>query len=62
MKQVDLEFYENCVYGKQKRVHFLKVGKQKKNEKLELVHFDIWGLEMFHLLVDLTIMSHSLMM
>ena len=41
--QVSLEFCENCVYGKQKRVRFLRVGKQKKSEKLELVHIDVWG-------------------
>ena len=43
LKQVSLEFCENCVYGKHKRVSFLKVGKQKKCEKLELVHTDVWG-------------------
>jgi hypothetical protein len=30
LKQIDLEFYEHCVYGKQKRVRFLRVGKEKK--------------------------------
>ena len=44
MKQVSLEFYENYVYGKHKRVRFLKVGKQKKSKKLGLVHIDVWGL------------------
>ena len=44
MKQVSLEFCENCVYGKQKKVIFLRVGKQKKSEKLELVHTNVWGL------------------
>ena len=55
LKQVSLEFCENYVYGKlkrvrfvrvrkQKRVRFLRVGKQKKSEKLELVHTDVWGL------------------
>ena len=43
LKHVSLEFCENCVYGKQKRVRFLRVGKQKKSEKLELVHTDVWG-------------------
>ena len=43
LKQVSLEFCENCVYGKQKRVIFLRFGKQKKNENLELVHTDVWG-------------------
>ena len=43
MKHVSLEFCENCVYGKQKRVRFIKVGKQKKSEKLDLVHTDVWG-------------------
>ena len=43
LKHVDLELCENCVYGKQKRVRFLRFGKEKKSEKLELVHKDVWG-------------------
>ena len=43
LKQVSLEFCENCIYGKHKRVRFLRVGKQKKIETLELVHTDVWG-------------------
>ena len=43
MKQVSLEFCENCVYGKNKRVRFIRVGKQNKSEKLELVHTYVWG-------------------
>ena len=39
---VDLEVCENCVCGKNKRVRFLRVGKEKKREKLELVHTDVW--------------------
>ena len=34
LKQVSLEFYENRVYGKCKRVRFLRVEKQNKSEKL----------------------------
>ena len=45
MKQVSLEFCENYVYGKQKRVRFLRVGKENKCEKLELVHTNVWGLD-----------------
>ena len=44
LKQVIIEFCEKCVYGKHKRVRFLRVGKQNKSEKLELVHTDVWGL------------------
>jgi hypothetical protein len=43
LKQIDLDFYEHFVYGKQKRVRFLRVGKEKKHERLELVHTDVWG-------------------
>ena len=43
LKQVDLDFCEHCVYGKHKRVRFLRVGKTKKSEKLELVHTYVWG-------------------
>ena len=27
LKQIELDFCEHCVYGKQKRVRFLRVGK-----------------------------------
>ena len=32
------------MYGKQKLVSFVKSEKEKKDEKLELVHIDVWGL------------------
>jgi hypothetical protein len=34
LKQIDLDFYEHCVYGKQKRLVFLRVRKEKKSERL----------------------------
>jgi hypothetical protein len=43
IKQIDLDLYEHYVYGKHKRVRFLRVRKEKKSERLELVHIDIWG-------------------
>jgi hypothetical protein len=43
LKQIDLDFCEHCVYGKHKRVIFLRVRKEKKSERLELVHTDVWG-------------------
>jgi hypothetical protein len=43
LKQIDLDFCEHCVYGKYKRVIFLRVGKEKKSERLELMHIDVWG-------------------
>ena len=43
MKHVSLEFYENFVYRKHNRDIFLRVGKQKKSQKLELVDTDVWG-------------------
>jgi hypothetical protein len=42
-KQIDLDFYEHCVYGKHNRVRFLRVGKEKKSERLELMHTYVWG-------------------
>jgi hypothetical protein len=30
IKQIDLDFCEHCVYGKHKRVIFLRVRKEKK--------------------------------
>jgi hypothetical protein len=43
LKQVDLDLCEHCVYGKHKRVRFLRVRKEKKSEKLDLVHTYVWG-------------------
>jgi hypothetical protein len=43
LKQIDLDFCEHCVYVKQKRAKFLRVRKEKKSERLELVHIDVWG-------------------
>jgi len=31
LKEIDIGFCEDCVYGKQRRVRFLKFGKDKKN-------------------------------
>ena len=45
IEQVSLEFCENYVYGKHKRIRFLRVGKLEKAEKLELVHTYVWGLD-----------------
>jgi hypothetical protein len=44
LKQNDLDFCEHCVYGKHKRVRFLRVRKGKKRERLELLHTYVWGL------------------
>ena len=38
-----MDFYESCVYGKQKRVSFMKTGKEKKSEMLEIVNIYVWG-------------------
>ena len=43
LKQIYLDFCEHCVYGKHKRVIFLRVGKENKSERLELVHTDLQG-------------------
>jgi transposase InsO family protein len=43
LKQIDLDFFEHCVCGKRKRVVFIRVKKEKKSERLELVHTYVWG-------------------
>jgi hypothetical protein len=43
LKQIDLYFCEHCVCGKQKRDRFLRVRKENKSVKLELVHTDVWA-------------------
>ena len=39
-----MDLCESCVYEKQKKVSFVKSGKENKSERLELVHIDVWGL------------------
>ncbi|KAE8705357.1 hypothetical protein F3Y22_tig00110429pilonHSYRG00830 [Hibiscus syriacus] len=43
LKNVDVGLCEDCIFGKQKKVSFAKIGKTPKEEKLELVHTDVWG-------------------
>ncbi|KAL5752812.1 hypothetical protein ACOSQ2_023319 [Xanthoceras sorbifolium] len=43
LKAVDVGLCEDCIFGKQKKVSFAKIGKIPKAEKLELVHTDVWG-------------------
>jgi hypothetical protein len=37
-----LDFCEHYVYGKHKRVRFLRVGKEKKHEMLDIVNTYLW--------------------
>ena len=43
LKSVNLDMCEGCIFGKQKKVSFRKGGKAPKEEKLALVHSDVWG-------------------
>ncbi|KAE8720675.1 V-type proton ATPase subunit G3 [Hibiscus syriacus] len=43
LKNVDVGLCEDCIFGKQKKVSFAKIGKTPKAEKLKLVHIDVWG-------------------
>ena len=44
LKNVDVVgLCEDCIFGKQKKVSFTKIGKTPKAERLELVHTDVWG-------------------
>ncbi|XP_031390880.1 uncharacterized protein LOC116203328 [Punica granatum] len=43
LKTVKLGLCEDCVFGKQKRVSFSKASRTLKEQKLELVHSDLWG-------------------
>ena len=42
LDSIDLYFCEDWIYGKQRKVNFLKVKKFPKEERLELVHTDVW--------------------
>ena len=58
LKQVSLELCENCVYGKQKRVRVLRVAKQKKSEKLELIQKKCMGNNSFTMFLCLSLLCY----
>ncbi|KAE8705427.1 Endomembrane protein 70 protein family isoform 1 [Hibiscus syriacus] len=41
LKNVDVGLCEDCIFSKQKKVSFAKIGKTPKAEKLELVHTNV---------------------
>jgi len=41
LKSIDLDFCEDCTYGKQRKVSFSMVKKSPKAERLEVVHTDV---------------------
>jgi hypothetical protein len=44
LKKVDMDFCMSTMFMEnKKRVRFIRVRKEKKSEKLELVHIDVWG-------------------
>ena len=43
LKTVDVGFCEDCVFGKQSRNNFSRKGRALREQKLELVHTDLWG-------------------
>ena len=43
LHSINIDLCECCIFGKQKRVSFKTNGKTPKQEKLKLVHTDVWG-------------------
>ena len=43
LKNVDLDYCEDSVFGKQRKVSFKRMGPSPKLQKLELVQTDVWG-------------------
>lgn len=43
LQSIEIDMYEDCILGKQKRVSFQTSGRTPKKERLKLVHFDVWG-------------------
>ena len=43
LKSYNLDLCEHCVYGRQRRVSFLRGGHDRKKNVLELVHPDVFG-------------------
>ena len=43
LKSYNLDLCEHCIYGRQRRVSFLRGGHDRKKNVLELVHSDVFG-------------------
>jgi len=43
LKTINLDFCENCAYGKQRKISFSKARRTQMVERLELVHANVWG-------------------
>jgi hypothetical protein len=43
LKSINIDFCKNCIFSKQKWVSFKTSGRTLRNEKLELIHTDVWG-------------------
>ena len=43
LKSYNLDLCEHCIYGRQRRVSFLRGGHGRKKNVLELVHSDVFG-------------------
>ena len=41
LKSIDFDMCESCIFGKQKKVSFLKTGRTPKAENLKLVYTDL---------------------
>ena len=43
LRSYELDLCGHCIYGRQCRVSFMRGGHERKNNRLELVHFDVFG-------------------
>ncbi|ONK72653.1 uncharacterized protein A4U43_C04F21630 [Asparagus officinalis] len=43
LRSANFDLCESCIFGKQKRISFKRIGRTPKERKLELVHTDVWG-------------------
>ena len=44
LRSYELDLCEHCIYGRQRRVSFMRGGHERKKNILELVHSDVFGL------------------
>ena len=43
LRSYELDLCEHCIYGRQRRVSFMRGGHERKKNLLELVHSDVFG-------------------
>jgi hypothetical protein len=43
LKSYNIGLCENCIYGRKQRISFIRSGRERRTNLLELIHYDVFG-------------------